>query len=156
KRFPIELGGIAFKQKRPALASRYLRHALRIDPTDSYANDFLGTICFVQGNLEAALKYWNRVGKPYIANVRTDHALQTRSTLVDRALTFSPAAELQLDEYETSKTRLAGLGVFSSPRIQLAAQPESRFDALLNLQERNGFGDSVWQALLSTFSGVAY
>jgi len=156
KRFPIELAGVAFKQKHPALAGRYLRHALRIDPTDTYANDFLGTIYFVQGNIEAALKYWNRIGKPYISNVRTDHALRTRSTLIDRALTFSPAAQLRLADYETSRMRLAGLGVFPFPRIQLTAQPENKFDAVLNLQERNGFGDNVWQALISTFSGLGY
>lgn len=156
KRFPIELAGVVFKQKQPGQASRYLRQALRLDPADSYANDFLGTIYFVQGNLEAALKYWNRIGKPYVVNVRSDHALRTRPALVDRALTFSPAAELRLADYETSKARLAGLGVFPAIRIQLAAQPENKFDAILSLPERIGFGDSVWQALLSTFSGVAY
>jgi hypothetical protein len=156
KRFPIELAGVAFKQKHPGLAARHLRTALRIDAMDPYANDFLGTVYFVQSNQEAALKYWNRMGKPYVANVRTDHDLRTRSTLVDRSLAFSPADELRLADYETSKARLAGLGVFPLPGIQLAAQPENKFDAILNLRERNGVGNGLWQALLSTFSGVAY
>jgi len=156
KRFPIELAGVAFKQKHPGLAARHLRTALRIDAKDAYANDFLGTVYFVQGNPEAALKYWNRIGKPYVANVRTDHELRTRSTLVDRSLAFSPADELRLADYETSKTRLAGLGVFPLPRIQLAAQPGNKFDAILNLQERHGFGNSLGEALLSILSGVAY
>jgi tetratricopeptide (TPR) repeat protein len=120
KRFPIELAGVAFKQKHPGLAARHLRTALRIDAMDPYANDFLGTVYFVQSNQEAALKYWNRMGKPYVANVRTDHDLRTRSTLVDRSLAFSPADELRLADYETSKARLAGLGVFPLPGIQLA------------------------------------
>ena len=51
-------------------AARYLRRALHLDPTDSYGNDFLGTVYFLQGNIEAALKYWNRVDKPQIAEVR--------------------------------------------------------------------------------------
>jgi len=156
KRFPIELAGIAFKHTHPADASRYLRLALRIDPEDSYANDFLGTIYFIQDNLPAALKYWNRIGKPYVENVRPHHALRTRPALVDRALAFSPAAELHLADLQTSKVRLEALGVFPSSRIQLAAHPENKFDAILNLQERHGFGDSVWQGLLSTFSGIAY
>src|SRR4029077_4509458 len=75
---------------------------------------------------------------------------------VDRALAFSPAAELHLADLQTSKVRLEALGVFPSSRIQLAAHPENKFDAILNLQERHGFGDSVWQGLLSTFSGIAY
>jgi tetratricopeptide (TPR) repeat protein len=156
KRFPTELAGVDFKRKHPALAARHLRRALRIDPADSYANDFLGTIYFIAGNLDAALKYWNRVGKPYVDIVRPDHALRTHPALLDRALTFSPAAELPLGDYETSQTRLAGLGVFPSPRIQLIARPESKFDAILNLQERHGFGDNLWQSLISTFSGVGY
>jgi tetratricopeptide (TPR) repeat protein len=156
KRFPIELAGIAFKQKHPTDASRYLRLALRIDPGDSYANDFLGTIYFIQDNLEAALNYWNRVSKPYVDNVRPEHPLRMRPALVDRALAFSPASELHLADLQTSKVRLQGLGVFPTLSIQLAAHPENKFDAILNLQEHHGFGDSVWQGLLSTFSGIGY
>jgi tetratricopeptide (TPR) repeat protein len=156
KRFPIELAGVAFKQKDPSRAASYLHKALRIDPTDSYSNDFLGTIYFIQGNLEAALKYWNRIDKPYVENVQSGHTLHTRPALVDRALAFSPAAELQLGDFETSQARLQGLAVFPSPRIQLAAHQDNKFDAILNLQEHNGFGNDLWQGLFSTFSGIAY
>jgi hypothetical protein len=156
KRFPTELAGVEFKQKHPAAAARYLRRALRIDPADSYANDFLGTTYFIAGNLDAALKYWNRVGKPYVESVHPDHAVRTRAALLDRALAFSPASMLHLADYETSRVRLAGLGVFDAPRIRLFARPEGKFDAILNLQERNGFGDGIWQGLISTFSGIGY
>src|SRR5215831_1936829 len=44
KRFPLELAGIAFKQRNPSLAKRWLRRALQIDPADAYANDFLATL----------------------------------------------------------------------------------------------------------------
>jgi hypothetical protein len=156
KRFPVELAGVEFKQEHPATAARYLRSALRIDPEDSYANDFLGTIYFIAGNLDAALKFWNGAGKPYLESVQPDPALQTHPALLDRALAFSSASVLHLAEYETSRARLAGLGVFPSPRIRLIARPEGKFDAILNLQERNGFGDSLWQGLISTFSGIGY
>ena len=55
KRFPIELAGIAFKEKNYARAQSLLRRALRLDPADSYTNDFLATVFFLEGNLEAAL-----------------------------------------------------------------------------------------------------
>src|SRR6266568_675542 len=48
-RFPTELAGVAFKQKNYGLAKRNLRRALRIGGEDSYANDFLGTIYFLEG-----------------------------------------------------------------------------------------------------------
>src|SRR5947208_1567083 len=63
KRFPLELGGVAFKQKLYPDAVRYLRRAVTLDPGDAYANGFLATVYFLQGKLEAALKYWERVGE---------------------------------------------------------------------------------------------
>lgn len=156
QRFPVELAGVAFKQKRYPAAAAWLRSALRIDPTDSYANDFLGTVYFLEGNLDAAVKYWNRVGKPHIETVQPENPLRIRPALLDRALTFSPAEELRLADLETTRVRVEGLGIFPTPRIQLAARPGGRFDALLNLEERNGWGSNVWEALISTFSGIAY
>ncbi|HEY1808585.1 MAG TPA: hypothetical protein VGG42_08485, partial [Acidobacteriaceae bacterium] len=36
KRFPTELAGVAFEQKRHAAAAHWLRRAHHLDPTDSY------------------------------------------------------------------------------------------------------------------------
>jgi len=75
KRFPVELAGVAFKQKRYGEARNDLRRALQLDPKDEYATEFLATVYFLEGNLEAALKYWNRVEKPEIAEVRSAQKL---------------------------------------------------------------------------------
>lgn len=155
-RFLVELAGVAFKQKDYRASSAWMRRALRIDAANDYANDFLGTVYFLEGNLEAALKYWNRVGKPYIETVQPDHPLRIRPALLDRALAFSPASEMRLADFETSRVRLEGLEIFPAAHVQLAAKPEGKFDAILNLQERNGWGSNVWEALISTFSGITY
>ena len=156
KRFPVELAGVAFKQKSYPAATRWLRRGLRIDPSDSYANDFLATVYFLEGNLEAALKYWNAIGKPYIETVHPDHPLRIRPALLDRSLAFSAASELRLADLETSKVRLEGLGIFPAPRVLLIARTDGKVDALLNLQERNRWGNNIWEGVLSMLSGVAY
>jgi tetratricopeptide (TPR) repeat protein len=156
KRFPIELAGISFKQKLYPEATAWLRQGLRIAPSDSYANDFLGTVYFLEGNLEAALKYWNRVGKPEIENVQLEPELRIKSALLDRASAFSPVSELRLSDLLTTEARVKGLGVFSSHNFELSARDDGRFDITLNAQERNGWGQNKWQALLSTFQGVFY
>ncbi|HEY6370557.1 MAG TPA: hypothetical protein VIX37_08255, partial [Candidatus Sulfotelmatobacter sp.] len=51
KRFPIELAGVAFKQKKQGLAIAHLRRALRLDPKDAYSNEFIATLYFLQGNV---------------------------------------------------------------------------------------------------------
>src|SRR5581483_2008152 len=75
-RFQVELGGVAFKQKRYREAVRWLHAALCLDPKDEYTNDFLATIYFVEGNTEAALKFWNRVAKPHLENVDVQPGLK--------------------------------------------------------------------------------
>src|SRR5258707_15169853 len=93
ERFPIELGGVAFKQKQYAQAAKWLRRGLRLNPTDAYAADFLATIYFLQGNLEAALKYWNRIAKPQTESVRIEPGLRVDPVLLDRAFTFAPGGK---------------------------------------------------------------
>jgi len=156
KRFPIELAGVAFKEKKYDRARRELRRALRLDPRDDYANEFLATIYFLDGNLEAALKYWNRTEKPEIVDVRSEPALRVRPALLDHAFAFAPASTLTLDELLTSNARLRGLEIFPSYKIELAARPAGHYDAILRAQELNGFGNSKLQALVRMFSGALF
>jgi hypothetical protein len=156
KRFPIELAGVAFKQKKYGEARKYLHHGLRLDPRDEYANEFLATVYFLEGNLEAALKYWNRTGKPQIAEVRSEPALKVRPALLDHAFAFAPASTLTLDELLASNARLRGLEIFPTYKLNLEARPEGRFDAIFRAQELNGFGNSKLQALVRTFSGALF
>lgn len=155
-RFPTELAGVEFKEKRYAAAAAWLRRAARLNPGDEYVNNFLATNYFVGGNVEAALKYWNRVNRPQVASVEIPKDLHTNPVLIDRALTFSPAAQLRLPDFLTSESRLEGLDVFVRQRLRLASADNGTFDVSLDAQERNGFGANKWQAILSTFRGVFY
>src|SRR4029077_16350401 len=68
-RFLVERAGAEYRLKDFAAAKSDLRAALRTQPEDQYTLDFLGTIYLLEGNLEAALKYWNGEGKPRLARV---------------------------------------------------------------------------------------
>lgn len=155
KRFPTELAGVAFKQKQYSRAAAYLRAALRLDPKDAYLNDFLGTVYFLQGNLEAALKYWNRVDKPRIEEVQTGPELHVNPVLLDHAFAFSPASILRREEFLATEARLDQLEIFPAYRLDLLARDEN-FAAQFQPQERNGFGNGKVQALLSLFRGLPY
>ena len=155
-RFPVELAGIAFQQKRYPLAARLLGQALRFEPNDDYANNFLATVYFLQGNLEAALKYWNRLGKPQVAAVREDPVPRLSPALLDHAFAFSPAAVLTRPQLETSRARLDGLGVFSHFHFELIPQPDGRYNLVFRNQERNGFGGGKLQALILSLRGLPF
>jgi hypothetical protein len=156
KRFPVELAGVGFKQKKYGEARRDLHRALRLDPKDAYANEFLATVYFLEGNLEAALKYWNRTGKPEIVEVLNVPALRVRPALLDHAFAFAPASTLTLEELLTSQARLRGLEIFPTFKINPEARPDGKFDAIFRAQELNGFGNSKLQALVRMFSGILF
>jgi tetratricopeptide (TPR) repeat protein len=156
KRFDIELAGVAYKQKNYTEAAGYLRKALRLDPQDAYANDFLATIYFLQGNYEAALKYWNRVEKPRVGHLGVEPPLRVEPTLLDHALAFSAASVLHLDDLVTTEARLDNLEIFPSYRFELDALPEGDFDVALHASERNGWGNTRLEGLLRFFRGAPY
>jgi len=154
ERFPVELAGVEFKQKRYPAAAAQLRRALELAPDDSYANNFLASVYFLEGNLEAALKYWNRVGKPRISAVMPDPAPRINPALLDHALAFSPASTLELPDLLTSEARVRGLGIFSEFRFDLLARPDGAFDVILRNQERDGWGHGAEEILLHLFRGL--
>ena len=156
KRFPLELAGVAFKQKRYAAAARHLRRALHLDPADSYGNDFLGTIYFLQGNIEAALKYWNRVGKPQIVEVRSQPAPQVNAALLDRAMAFAPASVLRLPDLLTTEARVRGLEIFPRYQFDLQARDDGKFDILFRNRERDGWGQGKLEKLFLLFRGLPF
>ncbi len=153
KRFPTELAGLSFKENKYDDAARWLARASRLAPDDDYINDFRGTVYFLLGNQEAALKYWNRVGKPYIENAHKP-TLRIDPVLLDRALAYSPAEVLTLDELLTTRARLRNLGVFPVQTCDLSARPDGKFDLTLNTKERHGWGANKWEGLLTTFGGI--
>ncbi|MDE3164008.1 MAG: hypothetical protein KGL64_12175, partial [Acidobacteriota bacterium] len=123
-RFSTELAGIAFQQKRYALAAAHLRRAHRLAPDDSYVNDFLGTVYFLDDNLPAAIQAWNRMGKPYIAEVREEPQPRVRPELLDSAFAFSPAATMTMRQYLDSRERIEALGIFPQFQLDLRARAD--------------------------------
>jgi tetratricopeptide (TPR) repeat protein len=155
-RFPVELAGIAFKQKNYPQAARRLRQALRLAPGDPYANNFLATVYFLEDNLPAALKYWNRAGKPEIAQVRSDPQPRVAPALLDRAFAFSPSAPLELPQFLLTDARVRSLGIFPQYQFDLDAQPGGSFDLVFRAREQNGFGDGKLEALFLFFQGLPF
>lgn len=155
-RFPVELAGIAFKEKRYSEATHRLRQALKLSPNDNYANDFLGTIYFLQDNPEASLKYWNRVGKPNIAEIRDEPVPRVSPALLDRAFAMSPASTLRLPQFLDTKTRIRGLGIFPQYQLDLRARDDGKFDLVFRGRERNGFGDSRGEELFQLLRGLPF
>ncbi|HWG57468.1 MAG TPA: tetratricopeptide repeat protein [Candidatus Acidoferrales bacterium] len=156
KRFPTELAGIEYRLKNYDAAKANLGRAVRLDPRDAYALNFLGTIYLLRGNLEAALATWNRAGLPEIHGIETEPESRVRAGLLERAFTFSRLSTLTLGEFQTTEARLDGLGVFSLERWELRPSGNDSFDAVFHAAERDGWGANKWVAALSMLRGLPY
>ena len=154
-RFLVELAGVAYKQKDFSAAEKNLHGALRLNSQDAYTLDFLGTIYFLQGNLEAAMKYWNAIDKPRLRNVAVQPPPQLEERLLSRAIAFNAPQVLSGDAVLATRERLQNLGIFSPARIELTAAGE-KFDATVHTAERNGWGDSKLEGAIALLSGVPY
>ncbi|MGH9736066.1 MAG: tetratricopeptide repeat protein [Candidatus Acidiferrales bacterium] len=166
ERFPVELAGVAYQQKDFRAAEHELRRALRLAPHDSYALNFLATIYFLRGNMEAALEYWNREKLPRVREIKAMPEPNLNTELFSRAFAFAPLSTLKLGQFETTQARLDNLAIFTLYRWELApvetASPSSgddapaAFDVIFHSIQRNGFGPNKWTAALSMLRGLPY
>ena len=159
-RFLTERAGAEYKLNDFSAAKRDLRRSMRLDPSDSYVAEFLGTIYLLEGNLEAALKYWNLVNKPRLAAVAAIPVPKTRKRLLDRAIQFSVPAVLNSDSFLKTDALLANLQVFPNWRTEISPVTSSPnnddYKATLRLTERNGWGSSLLDGAISLLSGLPY
>ena len=109
-----------------------------------------------KGNLEAALKYWNRVGKPAVEDVREDPELRIDPALLDSAFAFSPAATLRLPQFLDTNARVHGLGVFPQYKFDLNARDDGKFDVVFRARELNGFGKAYGRSCFLFFRGIPF
>jgi len=156
KRFPLELAGLAYRQKDFPRSKALLKEALALDSGDPYANDFLATLYSLQGNQEAALKYWNRARKPDIERVEMEPAPRVDPVLLDHALAFSPSNVLRLEDVLTTRARLAQLGIFARSRFELIPRTDGKFDLNLRLSQKPGWSDNKLAFLSSLLRGAPY
>ena len=155
-RFLVELAGIAYKQEDFRMAKNKLHAALKLNPRDSYSREFLATIYFLEGNLEAVLQYWNPEDKPRLRSVGFTPSLKLKESLRRRMVTFNTPQVLSAEALLTTQARLDNLEIFSSRRIELAPVDSGSYDATLHLAEKNGWGDSKLEGLVSLLSGLPY
>jgi hypothetical protein len=159
-RFLTERAGTEYRLNDFSAAKRDLRRSMRLAPSDSYAAVFLGTIYLLEGNLEAALKYWNLINKPTLAALEAVPAPKTSKVLLDRTVLFSPPAVLEADSFLQTNALLENLGTFPNWRLKLSPVTSSSnsddYKATLRLTERNGWGSSLLDGTISLLRGLPY
>lgn len=155
-RFFTELAGVAYQQKHLAQARAFLRRSLALNPTDSYANNFLASLYFLDGNLEAALKYWNRSAAPRLSDLSFDPQPPLNPLLLDRMVLFSQGSVWTRQQYLTTQAELTALDLFSRVRFDLTPQPDGAYRLTLHAFPSQGIQLHHPASWLSTLRGLPY
>lgn len=161
-RFFVELAGAQYKLKNYHAAKANLRRSLRLNSNDEYSRNFLGTIQFLDGNLDAALAEWNRIGKPNMRAINNLPEPRVKNEILQRAFAVAPLSELQLADLRTTEARLDNLGIFPRYNFELVpvqpanADTQASYTLEFHSTERDGWGANWMDGLLRTFSGLPY
>ena len=147
-RFHNELANVFLENNDIDAAKSELQRALAVDPNNNYASDELANIDLSEGELQSALRSWNKSGRPFINDILHNYYLNFGSWVVRRAVTFHPAGTLHYSEWKTTESRLletdnfANVGLEIEPTripdqynavVRTATKTNSRTDFLFNL-----------------------
>jgi hypothetical protein len=118
-RFHNELAGVHLANNDVDTARSDLERALSVDPTNDYASDLLATIDMSQGEVQAALRFWNKSGRPVIDDIMHNYYLTFGSWVVRKAVAFHPAGVLRYGEWKTTESRLLETDNFTNVGIEI-------------------------------------
>jgi len=142
-RFHNELAGLNLENNDIEGAKTQLRQALRSDPANSYASDMLATIDMSAGDVQSALRSWNKTGRPVIDDILHNYYLSFGSWVVREAVAFHPAGVLRYEEWKTTESRLFATGDFAN--VGLEVEPTTvpdHYDAVVRTTtKKNSFGN---------------
>ena len=145
---PLELASIAFRSGDYPEAKRLARRA----GPGALPNELSATIHFLEDNLDAALKYWNRNGSPRVRDVQLDFQTRWKPIFLDHTVGISRATVLRESDYLLARKRLDATEAFSRYRFDLnpVAGSDDEFDLSLRAAERPLWNPVAW------LRGLAY
>src|SRR5437764_9506986 len=100
-------------------AKSELERALAVDANNNYASDLLATIDMAEGEVQSALRSWNKSGRPVINDILHNYYLTFGSWVVRDAVAFHPAGVLSYSQWKTTESRLFETDNFSNVGLEI-------------------------------------
>jgi hypothetical protein len=155
-RFPIELAGIAWRKKDPAHAKVLLRRGIDLDPSNAYAAEFIGSLYLLDGNLFAAVKYWNRLRRPVLSDITFAPGPPLDAELTARIPAVSVGQVLTEDRLARTERNIDRLGIFSEPRFDLTPSANGDYSLVIRSAVRGSPVAGIAGRLLPLVRGLPF
>jgi len=118
-RFHNELANLFLENNDVDAARSELSRTLAADPNNGYAADLLASIDMSEGEVQAALRLWNRSGRPLINDILHNSYLTFGSWVVKDAVSFHPSGVLRYGEWKTTESRLFETENFANVGLEI-------------------------------------
>ena len=152
------LGDLHLANKDVEAAKTALRRALRVDPANNYASDLLATIDMSEGEVQSALRAWNKTNRPVVDDILHNYNLSFGSWVVRKAVAFHPAGALRYSEWKTTEARLLETGNFTN--VGLEVEPTTipdQYNAVVRTTAKtNSFGDFLFNLVKGVPFSTSY
>src|SRR5437016_9503103 len=148
-RFYNELADFYLTNNDRDAAKSELRRALVVDPANNYASDLLATIDMSEGEVQSALRSWNKSGRPVINDILHNYYLTFGSWVVRDAVAFHPAGVLSYSEWKTTESRLVETDNFANVGLEIEpTRVPDQYNAVVRTTTKfNSLGNFLFNAL---------
>src|SRR5205814_5270447 len=151
-RFHYELANLFIENNDVESARSELRRALLVDPGNSEASDLLATIDMSEGEVQSALRSWNKSGRPVIDDILHNYYLTFGSWVVRDAVAFHPAGVLRYDEWKTTESRLFETDNFTNVGLEIEpTRVPDQYNAIVRTTTKS---NSLINFLFGVFKGA--
>lgn len=140
--FLRELAGVRLRRGRIDEAAELAGRALRLAPDDAHTARTLATALYVNGEPEAALEAWNRVGEPTVDLVRVAGLRRVSHRPVARQLGIRGGDRLTPRSLRLARRHLDDLPAVARSRVEFTPTGGGRADVVAGLAERAGLPDA--------------
>jgi hypothetical protein len=143
------LGDLYLANNDVDAAKSALRRALQVDSKNNYASDLLATIDMSQGEVQSALRSWNKAGRPVIDDILHNYYLEFGSWVVRKAVAFHPTGVLRYSEWKTTEARLFETDNFANVGLEIEPTPvPDQYNAVVRTTSKtNSLGDFAFNLL---------
>jgi tetratricopeptide (TPR) repeat protein len=118
-RFYNELADLYLEYNDREAAKSQLKRSLVADPNNNYASDLLATIDMSEGEVQSALRSWNKSERPVINDILHNYYLTFSSWVVRDAVAFHPAGVLKYSQWKTTESRLFETDNFANVGLEI-------------------------------------
>ena len=152
-RFHNELAGVYLAANDLDRARQSLKDALAVDPGNKYATDLLATVDMSMGKVKAALKGWNRDGRPVVGDVLHNGHDNFENWTIRKASAFKTGETLTWENWRTTEARLRATEIYANVGVEVEPTPSpDQYTAVIRtVSKTNGSGQFVVPLLETLF-----